>query len=312
MKIIPPPPFQLKLLHPKYWLVWLAFGLLAVIVNFLPYPAIRGLGYRTGSLIMRILKRRRRVAEKNLSLCFPDLPEAQCKALAQRSFQYAGMALMETGMAWFWPKWRVSKHALVFGKQKILDQESNHRGVLVLCSHHLNLEMTARIFSQFAPGYGVYRPHTNPVYEFIQHRGRTRYGHKMIDRQDVKSMLKVLKNGHRLWYLPDHDYGHHNSVFVPFFAVDQAASTAGSSVLIDATRCAVISGVCVVDNGNYMLHIGNDISPKIERRNPTQAATIINQEIETMISRNIPAWMWMHKRFKTRPENHPCLYRNGG
>ncbi|MDG2609274.1 lipid A biosynthesis acyltransferase, partial [Vibrio parahaemolyticus] len=204
--------------------------------------------------------------------------------------------------------WRVKRLVTVVGKERILEQERNGRGVLVICSHHLNLEMTARIFSQFAKGYGVYRPNSNPAYEFIQHRGRTRCGHQMIDRKDVKSMLKVLKNGQRLWYLPDHDYGVNNSVFAPFFAVEQAASTAGSSVLIDATKCAVMSGVTVMNDNRYTLYIGEDLSGQFERRNPVKAASILNQEIEGMIKRDIPAWMWLHKRFKTRPEGLQCVY----
>ncbi|PSU43620.1 lipid A biosynthesis acyltransferase [Photobacterium frigidiphilum] len=300
--------FSLRLLTPKYWPTWFGFLLLAFIVNILPYLLLRQLGYIIGLLTMHILKKRYRVAKCNLKLCFPEYSENKCGRIVKKNFQYTGMALIETGMAWFWPEWRTRRISSVIGKEMLLKQEENNRGVLVICSHHLNFEMTARIFSQFAKGYGVYRPHSNPVYEFIQHRGRTRNGHQMIDRKDIKSMLKVLKKGDRLWYLPDHDYGPHNSIFAPFFAVEQAASTAGSSVLIDATRCAVISGVTVVENNHYTLHVGNDLSNKIERRNPLSAASILNQELENMINRDIPAWMWLHKRFKTRPKGLKDVY----
>ncbi|MFZ3530877.1 LpxL/LpxP family Kdo(2)-lipid IV(A) lauroyl/palmitoleoyl acyltransferasee [Vibrio harveyi] len=308
MNTVPSPPFTLKLLLPKYWSVWFAFGLLAFVVNALPYPLLRALGRGIGSLAMLPMKRRRKIAKRNLKLCFPEYNEQQCEELVKANFKYTGMALIETGMAWFWPDWRVKRLVTVVGKERILEQERNGRGVLVICSHHLNLEMTARIFSQFAKGYGVYRPNSNPAYEFVQHRGRTRCGHQMIDRKDVKSMLKVLKNGQRLWYLPDHDYGVNNSVFAPFFAVEQAASTAGSSVLIDATKCAVMSGVTVMNDNRYTLYIGEDLSGQFERRNPVKAASILNQEIEGMIKRDIPAWMWLHKRFKTRPEGLQCVY----
>lgn len=308
MNIVPSPSFSFKLLLPKYWSVWFAFGLLALIVNLLPYSALRFLGRGIGSLAMPAMKRRRGIAKQNLKLCFPEYSAQECDELVKANFKYTGMALIETGMAWFWPDWRVKRLAKVVGKERLLEQERNGRGVLVVCSHHLNLEMTARIFSQFAKGYGVYRPNSNPVYEFVQHRGRTRRGHQMIDRKDVKSMLKVLKNGQRLWYLPDHDYGVNNSVFAPFFAVEQAASTVGSSVLIDATKCAVMSGVTVMSGNQYTLYIGHDLSQQFERRNPVKAASILNQELEGMIRRDIPAWMWLHKRFKTRPEGLECVY----
>ena len=206
-------------------------------------------------------------------------------------------------MAWFWPDWRVRRHVSIIGKEKILEQEKEGRGVLVICCHFLNLEMTARIFSLFAPGYGVYRANSNPVFEFIQHRGRTRKGHQMIDRHDVKSMVKVLKSGNRLWYLPDHDYGKKNAVFVPFFAVEEAATTTGSSFLIDMSKCAVMSGSSIRKGSHYTLEVGNDLSDEIPRRDAVTAAKVLNHEIERLINKGLSQWMWLHKRFKTQPES---------
>lgn len=308
MKIVPSPHFQSTFLLPKYWLIWLGFGALALLVNILPFSVIKTLGYKLGLVSMRIFKKRFDIAKVNLTLCFPNYSDEECLSMARKSFEYAGMAVFEMGMAWFWPQWRIRKISSVIGKEKLLDRREPDRGVLVLCSHHYNLEMTAQIFSQFVKGYGVYRPHSNPVYEFIQHRGRTRNGHKMIDRKDIKSMIKVLKKGHELWYLPDHDYGNRNSVFAPFFDVEKAATTAGTSMLIDASHCAVISGVTVRKGNQYKLYIGDDLSGEIERRNPIQAATTVNREIEKMIMRDVPAWMWLHLRFKTRPKNEESLY----
>ncbi|SNX48279.1 Lipid A biosynthesis lauroyl acyltransferase [Vibrio thalassae] len=308
MNIVKRPQFSMRMLAPKYWGIWCAFGLLAVIVNVLPYPLLRVLGTGTGLLAKKILKKRSHVAAQNLALCFPNYTPQQRDLILRNTFKRTGMALFETGMAWFWPDWRLRRISSVVDRETLLQQEDAGRGTLVVCSHHLNLEMTASIFGQFAQGFGVYRPHSNLVYEFIQHRGRTRSGHQMIDRTDVRTMLRVLKKGYRLWYLPDHDYGHHNSVFAPFFAVQHAAVTAGPSVLIDATNCAVISGVTVLEDNHYTLHIGKDLSPQIPRRDPETTAKVLNKELEVMIKRDIPAWMWLHKRFKTRPEGAASLY----
>ena len=306
MNIISSPKFSITLLHPRYWGVWLGFALLALVVNIFPYFLLRLIGNGIGLVAMRILKRRYQVAKENFRLCFPEQSEVVYERLVLSNFKYTGMALIETGMAWFWPKWRISQISSTQGQENI--NEQGERGVLILCTHHLNLELTARIFSQFCKGYGVYRPNSNPAYEFVQHRGRTRFGHKMVDRKDLRTMIKVLKGGERLWYLPDHDYGQVNSVFAPFFSVKEAATTSGSSMLIDSTGCAVISGVTVFDENGYTLHIGQDLSHSIKRRDPLNAATVLNQEIEKMIERDIPAWMWLHKRFKTRPEGARAFY----
>ncbi|MGR5096676.1 LpxL/LpxP family Kdo(2)-lipid IV(A) lauroyl/palmitoleoyl acyltransferase [Vibrio maritimus] len=306
MKIIPSPKFTITLLHPRYWVVWIGFALLAVIVNILPYFLLRSIGECIGLVAMKILKKRGLVAKTNFQLCFPGKSEADYLKLVSTNFKYTGMALIETGIAWFWPKWRILKISSFIGQETI--KEQNGKGVLILCTHHLNLELTACIFSQFCQGYGVYRPNSNPAYEFVQHRGRTRFGHKMVDRKDLRTMIKLLKNGAKLWYLPDHDYGKESSVYAPFFSVKKAATTMGTTILADLTDCAIISGVTVFHNNHYTLHIGDNLSEKINRRDSMSTATVINKEIEKMIERDIPAWMWLHKRFKTRPEGENSLY----
>ncbi|MBW3695800.1 LpxL/LpxP family Kdo(2)-lipid IV(A) lauroyl/palmitoleoyl acyltransferase [Vibrio sp. T187] len=310
MKVVESPAFTLGMLAPKYWCIWLSFGLLAILVNIVPYRVLIKIGYGLGSIAQCVLKRRAKVAYRNFELSFPELKESEVSQLVKDTFRKTGLAVIETGMAWFWPDWRVKRHVHIQGQMELLAQEYAQRGVLVVCGHFLNLEMTARIFGLFAPGYGVYRAHSNPVYEFIQHRGRTRKGHKMIDRSDIKSMIRVLKTGKRLWYLPDHDYGAKSSVFVPFFGVEQAATTSGTGFLIDMSGCAVMSGVSIRKGRHYHLEISEDISSQFSRKEPVLAAKIMNQEIERMIEKDVSSWMWLHKRFKTRPEHSKgaCYY----
>lgn len=303
MKTVPSPKFTWNLLSPKYWFLWGFFAVLAILVNVLPFFILKLLGSGIGKVFQLFLKKRGDIARKNLTLSFPHYSRLEIENIVQENFKNTGLAIIEMGMAWFWPDWRVRRHVSIIGKEKILEQEKEGRGVLVICCHFLNLEMTARIFSLFAPGYGVYRANSNPVFEFIQHRGRTRKGHQMIDRHDVKSMIKVLKSGNRLWYLPDHDYGKKNAVFVPFFAVEEAATTTGSSFLIDMSKCAVMSGSSIRKGSHYTLEVGNDLSDEIPRRDAVTAAKVLNHEIERLINKGLSQWMWLHKRFKTQPES---------
>ncbi|MBB1315105.1 MULTISPECIES: Kdo(2)-lipid IV(A) acyltransferase [Aliivibrio] len=303
MKTVPSPKFTWNLLSPKYWFLWGFFAVLAILVNVLPFFILKLLGSGIGKVFQLFLKKRGDIARKNLTLSFPHYSRLEIENIVQENFKNTGLAIIEMGMAWFWPDWRVRRHVSIIGKEKILEQEKEGRGVLVICCHFLNLEMTARIFSLFAPGYGVYRANSNPVFEFIQHRGRTRKGHQMIDRHDVKSMVKVLKSGNRLWYLPDHDYGKKNAVFVPFFAVEEAATTTGSSFLIDMSKCAVMSGSSIRKGSHYTLEVGNDLSDEIPRRDAVTAAKVLNHEIERLINKGLSQWMWLHKRFKTQPES---------
>ena len=123
--------FKRSLLHPRYWVTWFGLGVLWLLVQ-LPYPAIRWLGTRLGSLSRRFLKRREKIARRNLELCFPSLSENEREQMIAENFKAIGMALLETGMAWFWPDWRVRKWFDVEGLEHLQHALAKNRGVMVI------------------------------------------------------------------------------------------------------------------------------------------------------------------------------------
>ena len=108
------PKFSPSLLHPRYWLTWCGIGLLWLVVQ-LPYPVLYRLGCGMGRLAMRLMKRRVRIAHRNLELCFPQMPEQERQEMVKKNFESVGMGLMETGMAWFWPDSRINRWVDVTG-----------------------------------------------------------------------------------------------------------------------------------------------------------------------------------------------------
>lgn len=237
------PKFTPALLHPKYWGVWFGFGLLALTVNLLPYALLLKIGRGIGALGMKLGKSRVKIAKRNLELAFPEMEAKEVDRMVVENFKNTGMALIETGITWFWPTWRFKRILIAKDIKELQRLNDEGKGVLLCCVHALNLEITARAFGVLGlPGYGAYRPHTNPAYEFIQYRGRTRNGNQLIYRRDLKQMVRVLRQGHRLFYLPDHDYGHNKSVFVPFFAVEEACTTTGTSILAYTSKSAIVPG----------------------------------------------------------------------
>lgn len=286
-------------LHPKHWGIWLGFGLLGFIVTVLPYAVLLKLGRAIGAFSSVVLKSRTHIVRRNLELAFPDMDPNEREKIVSENLKNTGLALIETGIAWFWPEWRFKRLIEFRNIDQIIELDKQKKGVLVVCTHALNLEITARAFATFASGYGVYRPHDNPVYDYIQTWGRTRFGHQMVDRKDVKGMLKILRRGGRLWYLPDHDYGRKNSVFVPFFAVEDACTTAGTGVLIDASKCAVVTASSFRKGATYTLQVDDEFSADFPRKDAEGAARIMNRAIEKVILRGLDQWMWAHKRYKT-------------
>ncbi|CSD18049.1 lipid A biosynthesis lauroyl acyltransferase [Vibrio cholerae] len=175
---------------------------------------------------------------------------------------------------------------------------------MLCCVHALNLEITARAFAVLGiGGYGVYRPHSNPAYEFIQYRGRTRNGNQLINRTDIKQMIRVLRQGERLFYLPDQDYGHNKSVFVPFFAVEEACTTTGTSILAYTSHCAIVIGSGFRNaQGRYEIMADKSIEADYPQKDETAAAAYMNKFVEEIILRAPEQWMWLHKRFKSLPD----------
>ncbi len=225
------PTFNRSLLHPRYWLTWVGIGLLYLVV-LLPYPLLYRLGTLLGRLSMRFMPRRVHIARRNLELCFPDRSGAEREALLHKNFESVGMGLFETGMGWFWPDWRVQRWFKVTGLDNISLAQAKKQGVLLIGLHFLSLELGARIFGIHNPGIGVYRPNDNKLLDWLQTWGRLRSNKSMLDRSDIKGMIRALKNGEIIWYAPDHDYGPKSSVFAPLFAMKQAATTSGTHMLV--------------------------------------------------------------------------------
>ncbi|OSN11709.1 lipid A biosynthesis lauroyl acyltransferase [Lonsdalea iberica] len=302
------PSFNRSLLHPRYWLTWLGIGILYLVV-LLPYPVIYRLGTLLGRLSMPILKHRVQIARRNLELCFPDMSAEKREALVRSNFESVGMGVMETGMAWFWPDWRIARWFKVTGLENMQPLREQKQGILLIGIHFLTLELGARIFGMQNEGIGVYRPNDNKLIDWLQTWGRMRSNKSMLDRKDLKGMIRALKQGEILWYAPDHDYGPRSSVFVPLFAVDKAATTAGSYMLARSAKPVVVPFVPRrLPNGKGYELIIQPAEPDIPLENEIATATWMNHLIEQNIMLACDQYMWLHRRFKTRPEGESSLY----
>lgn len=305
------PPFQWHFLHPKFWLLWLGLGIFKLILC-LPYPILVRIGKGLGKLfaLFGFGKRRIRIARRNLELCFPDYSAAQIEQIIAKNIESVGMAIIETGMAWFWSDQRILKWSKVEGLEHLKNQPEG-TGILFVGVHFLTLEMGARIVGLHHQGIGVYRPNDNPLLDWIQFRGRVRSNKAMLNRTDLRGMIKALKAGETIWYAPDHDYGRKNSVFVPFFAVKEACTTAGSRMLLRSAPNIVVVPFSPIRNEDYSGYTVK-VSPAVDFSNcedDIAVATKMNKVVENEIMQAQSQYMWLHRRFKTRPnKNDKSLY----
>ena len=281
-------------------------------MSWLPFAVQLKLGSGIGLALHKIMKRRRHIAERNLQLCFPDMSEQERRALVQTNFKNAGIALFESGISWWWPSWRARTICRVKGQDNIDQALNQGKGVLLLFFHVLPLEMMGRVLGEMGyPCVGFYRPHNNKLLEWVQYRGRCRSNKYMIGKKDVKGLLKSLSNGEISVYLPDHDYGRNRSVFVPFFAVNEAATTTGTEIFASHKNAVTIPTKLRRLNGTQGYEI-EFLSPLVDypAADKETSARQINAWVEQAVTDNMEQYMWVHRRFKTRPSpDAPSLYK---
>ena len=179
-------------LHPKYWLAW--SGILALFISsLLPYGTILFLGRLMGRTASFFVQKRGDIAKRNIELCFPNLSSEEVEKKVRLNFENSGIALLEMGMAWFWPSWRVRDLVQVRDVQHVEKAIINGQGIIFLGAHFLTLEMGARALGLTQPCNAVYRKHSNAVLDYWFYWGRMREHKAMIDRVDFKGMLRASK-----------------------------------------------------------------------------------------------------------------------
>jgi KDO2-lipid IV(A) lauroyltransferase len=296
-----------NLYHPRYWPSWLAVGFLKLL-TLLPFSWQLWLGRVIGRLFLLVGRRRRHIAEVNLALCFPELDADQRRDLLRRTFESQGMGLMETAAAWFMPPKRLLPLAELTGADLIAQAQAEGKPVLLLGAHYTTLDIAGTLFGHFVTFDVIYRRQKNPVINHLMTRGRERYlsGGRSIAQDDMRGVYRSLAEKRVLWYPPDQDYGARHSVFAPFFGVPAA-------VIKAPTRMAAKTGARVLacwyyrtEAGQYHLCIG-----PIEGFTGTDYgadAAAINQHLEGVIRQHPEQYMWVHRRFKSRPPGLEKVY----
>jgi len=308
-----PPKFTVDLLHPKYWLTWFGFGIW-YLLTLLPYGLLMSLGNGLGSLLYPVAGYRRKVIEANLRLCFPQLSEKERRARVRANMKSLGRAVMETGIAWFWSPQRLRQLISVSGKEHLLAAKASGSGI-VLMTHHVNhLDLCLKMVGMEWPIDGFYRAHKNPVYEYMQRRGREKHtsGGKAIAREDLRTMVKSLRGQRTVAYIPDQDFGAKHSTFVDFFGVPAATVTA-TSRLVKMGKSELIPFVSRRKKSGEGYEL--IFSPALEdfpSDNVDEDCLRLNQIVEAGIMLQPDEYLWAHRRFKTRPEQSPDLYLEAG
>ncbi len=299
-----------QLTRPAFWshlLSWLVYSLCWLLAH-VPFRMLLSLGRGLGWLFKVLFKSRRQVIEKNIHSCFADLDQNQQQALIRQNYRETGMMVSQTLRTFFIRSPQPFEGLNIEGKEHLEAALASKQGVLLVSGHFTALDVGGRVICEQFPVAGVYRPHKNPVQEYVVKKARLNYAQAMFSRDELKGMVKHLKSGGVLWYAPDQDYRRGQSVFADFFGTPASTITA-THQLARISGCQVMFYAVKRINQApyYQLSVSAPLAdfPSQDVQQDTQR---VNQQIEQMVKQAPDQYLWLHKRFKTRPPGSDRFY----
>ncbi len=296
-----------RFLAPRFWLLWLGFAVMRAVV-LLPYSLQVRVGHGFGRLAYAAFPRRRRIAARNIELCFPDMSPADREALLRRHFLALGMSMVETSLCWWGTDAKILPLVTVRGMEHLEAALAGGHGAIMLTGHFTALDLGGRFVAMKVPVHAMYRPHRNPLFDEIQKRGRERSAEKAISKRDIRALIRGLREHRAIWYAPDQSYRRKQGVVLPFFGVPAPTNTATSSL-------ARVSKAPVLpfyprrrpDNRGYDLVIlpPLDDFPGKDRESDARR---INALLEEWIREAPEQYLWVHRRFKMRDPAYEDVY----
>jgi KDO2-lipid IV(A) lauroyltransferase len=257
------------------------------LLHWLPLPLNAALGRGLGLLLYRVAGSRRKVGRRNLELCLPELSADARDALLREHFQWLGQSLLERGLLWWAPATRLKR--LIHVEGDIGLAERSDKPVMWLVPHFIALDVAGASTQLFQTRQvaSIYQAQSNPVFDRAMRRGRLRHnqGQVFSRHETALPLVRAIRRGHAFFNLPDMDFGIKDAAFVPFFGI-------ASATLLAPARMARSLGMVV--------------QPVLAEVLPGGRGWRV---------RYLPPWddfpgeyLWVHRRFKTRPEGDPSLY----
>ena len=297
----------LDYLAPRYWPLWLAFGLLRLMA-MLPIRWTQAVGSGLGLLVYRLVPSRRRVARINIRQAYPDYTEEQIRALNITSFRSLGISVFEFAHAWWRDRDYMRSICEIEGKEHLDRALTRGKGVILLTGHFTTLEIGAMLIGLYTTLNGVYKKAHNPMFNAFMAHYRSTYGEELIENKNVRALIRGLRRGRATWFAPDQDFADQDIVFTPFLG-------GIASTLTATARMAEMTGAAVVPFYPLRLDRGRGyrlvVLPALEEfpsDDILKDSARINRAIEDMVYANPGQYGWVHKRFKHRPPGEASIY----
>ena len=292
-------------IHPKYFLTWILILLMRVGV-FVPFRLQVFFGKIIGKLIYPLMTELRKTAYSNVSNCFPGKKQPQVTLLVKQHFEAIGISLFETANAYFASDKKIKKMLIIVNEQHFTEALKKEGGIILLCSHFMPLMLGSRALLIKHTIANIYRPQNNKLFDKVMVKGYLKNGAVMIKSTDTRSIIKAINNSLPIWYAPDQDLGRNNSVFAPLFGI-QTATASTTSRLAKNNNTRVIPYSFIRTKHGYEMSFQKPLK-NYPSGDAIKDASETNQILEKQILKNPEQYLWIHRRFKTRPEGEENFY----
>jgi KDO2-lipid IV(A) lauroyltransferase len=280
------------------------------LLHWLPLPLLAWIGRGLGMLLYGVVGSRRAVALRNLELCFPQMGEAQRRALAREHFQWLGRSIVERGVLWYASTARLKR--LIHVEGDVTLAERSDRAVMWLVPHFMGLDVAGAATQLFQRQQvaSIYQEQSDALMDAAIRRGRLRFDQgEVFPRSDsARPLIRAIRKGWAFFNLPDMDFGARDAAFVPFFGVPAATLLAPSRMAraLDMVVQPVVAEM-LPGGAGYRVRF---LEPWTDfpSDDPLADTARMNRWIEAEIRRDPAQYLWVHKRFKTRPAGEPPLY----
>jgi lauroyl-KDO2-lipid IV(A) myristoyltransferase len=297
--------FKKTFLLPKFWPVWLGVAILYLFA-FVPVKWRDKFGRFIASKLfnLKMMKKRKKIAKINLTLCFPEMEEAEKDRIIMMNL----VTFCQTILSYAEP----SARSVAYNKNRMIVHGGEHlfpllergQGCILLVPHSFSIDFTGlHIAETRAPFCSMFNHSENELFDWLMTRQRTKFGGTLYQRKaGMGALIHSLQKGESCYYLPDEDHGPKRSVFAPLFATEKAT-------LPVLGKLAQRGGAVVIPMyAAYNESLGKFetfIRPMMKNfpsESPQQDAVLMNKEIEALIMCGVDQYMWTLRMLRTRPD----------
>ena len=270
------------------------------LLNFVEFLFAKSVAY----LLRTFGNIRRKIADKNLEVCFPELDELDRSKILNKHYLHLGASIFQSLKAWVLSSENFKKLLVNLDEFDLDELKKSSQGNLILIPHTTDLEITGRVAAMMFNVNAMAKKQKGRLVNNFIFSSREKYFKQILLPNEVLKSMRLLQKGENLLYLPDQDYGYDHSIFVPYFNIP-TLTVKFPSIAKKRTGCKIYFLYLEDIKNRYKI-----ILKKIDMSGEDlyEDLALLNREIEISIREQPERYLWIHRRFKHRSKDDLEIY----